>query len=150
MYREYGIREEDVGYIESIFEFAKRIGCIKDTSWAGLEERRIQKNKDNLQKKQAGEILYGLEEYSKIAYLGYELASFRLDFVSMAPYICKKYEYRHITREMIETYYKNNPQLFVRAEGNSFALEEVEEIIHKRLRQEEYEENVKNILCQSK
>ena len=150
MYREYGIPQEDVDYIESVFEFAKRIGCIQDTSWAALEERRIQKNNDNLQKKQSGEIYYGLEEYNKIAYLGYELASFRLDFVSMAPYICKKYEYQPITREMVEAYYKNNPKLFVRADGDSFTLEEVEEIIKKRLRQKEYEENVKNILCQSK
>ena len=53
-----------------------------------------------------------------------------------------------ITDEEIIKYYNSNLDLFTRADGDSFELPELVEIIKKRIREEEYLDNVKRILLQ--
>ena len=60
----------------------------------------------------------------------------------------KNHTFRTITDDDVRTYYRENADLFTRAEGDPFAPEEVREIIIKRLREREYRENVEAISLQ--
>ena len=125
---------------EAQIEFARRTGYLKKnlrTLW--IEERR-RREKD---------YPYGVRN----AYLEYEmflemfLTSFRLAFSLRDERI--NYEYRELTRKDIDTFWKENRNLFTRYDGDSFEEEEVEDIIAKRIREEEYWRNVNEILLRS-
>ena len=60
----------------------------------------------------------------------------------------KNHTFRTITDDDVRTYYRENADLFTRAEGDPFASEEVRDIIIKRLREREYRENVEAISLQ--
>lgn len=60
----------------------------------------------------------------------------------------KNHTFRTITDDDVRTYYRENADLFTRAEGDHFAPEEVRDIIIKRLREREYRENVEAISLQ--
>ena len=60
----------------------------------------------------------------------------------------KNHTFRTITDDDVLAYYRENADLFTRAEGDSFAPEEVRDIIIKRLREREYRENVEAISLQ--
>ena len=60
----------------------------------------------------------------------------------------KNHTFRTITDDDVRTYYRENADLFTRAEGDPFATEEVRDIIIKRLREREYRENVEAISLQ--
>lgn len=60
----------------------------------------------------------------------------------------KNHTFRTITDDDVRTYYRENADLFTRAEGDPFAPEEVSDIIIKRLREREYRENVEAISLQ--
>lgn len=60
----------------------------------------------------------------------------------------KNHTFRTITDDDVLAYYRENADLFTRAEGDPFAPEEVREIIIKRLREREYRENVEAISLQ--
>ena len=60
----------------------------------------------------------------------------------------KNHTFRTITDDDVRTYYRENADLFTRAEGDPFAPEEVRDIIIKRLREREYRENVEAISLQ--
>ncbi len=117
-------------------EFARRMGFLtKDLKSIWLEEKR---------KRSGG--AYGIEG-GKLTYdifLEMFLTSFRLAFVLRDKSI--NYPYRELDEEDIETYWNNNRSLFTRYNGDSFELEEVRTVIAKRIREEEYERNVEEIL----
>lgn len=60
----------------------------------------------------------------------------------------KNHTFRTITDDDVVAYYRENADLFTRAEGDPFAPEEVRDIIIKRLREREYRENVEAISLQ--
>ena len=60
----------------------------------------------------------------------------------------KNHTFRTITDDDVRTYYRENADLFTRAEGDPFAPEEVRDIIIKRVREREYRENVEAISLQ--
>lgn len=60
----------------------------------------------------------------------------------------KNHTFRTITDDDVRAYYRENADLFTRAEGDPFAPEEVRDIIIKRLREREYRENVEAISLQ--
>lgn len=60
----------------------------------------------------------------------------------------KNHTFRTITDDDVLAYYRENADLFTRAEGDPFAPEEVRDIIIKRLREREYRENVEAISLQ--
>ncbi len=130
--------------------FAKSLSLISDDSLEALEERRCKKNRECESKKASGEIVYGLTHYSKRAYAEYEMLSFRLLFASGADAIRAHFSYAPVSYEDKQSYYRNHPQLFTRAAGDSFTFEEVENIIEKKIREKEYDAHVQNILHQLK
>ena len=94
-----------------------------------------------------GETVYGLTRFSLPVYLDYELTRFRLDFVSEKEEIKKSYSYKPISKKEKKAFYKNNRDLFTRYSGDSFRFREVEMIIEKKMREEQYEDEINNILC---
>ena len=126
---------------EAQIEFARRTGYLKDdlhTLW--IEQRRG--------KREHREYPFGPGTTA----VGYEfflemyLSSFRLAFVLRDERI--DYPYEELTKKNIDDFWKNNRDLFTRFNGDSFEKEEVEDIIAKRIREEEYERNVEEILLQ--
>lgn len=82
------------------------------------------------------------------AYLEYELTRFKLAFASMKKEIKDNYDYREISFDEKVAYYNNNSDLFTRYNGDSFTFGEIEDVIEKRIREEEYDDEIKSILCQ--
>ncbi len=117
-------------------EFAERTGFLtEDLGLLWLEEKR---------KRSGG--AYGIEggKLSFDVFLEMFLTSFRLAFVLRDERI--DYPYRELTDDDIESYWNNNRDLFTRYNGDSFVLDEVRDVIAKRIREEEYERNVEEIL----
>lgn len=140
--------KEELKEIEATLLFAKKIGLIDDGSLSALEQRRLACNAKNQEMIKRGEIVYGLLSYSASAYQQYELTRFKLDFAEETDVIKKNYHYHPISEEEKRKFYKDNIDLFVANAGYIFSYEEVELIIEKRIREAEYENNVKDILCQ--
>ena len=57
------------------------------------------------------------------------------------------YPCRVFSETDLRQYYDNNRDLFTRYFGDSFGFEEVAMIIEKRLKEKEYEDIVKDLLC---
>lgn len=147
MNRRYCLDKEEFRESQAALLFAKQIGLIDDADFLALEERRTAKNIENHEKLGKGEPVYGLIAYSAPIYLQYELTRFKLDFTEETDNIKKNYEYRNISTEEKIEFYHENMDLFTRYFGDVFSYEEVELIIEKRIREAEYEKNVKDILC---
>lgn len=130
---------------EGTLRLAKRLGFIEEAGLEALEERRKRKNEEIQDKLKKGETVYGLVSYSAPSYLQYELTRFRLDFVSGQ---ASDYVYREITEKEKEKFYQENQDLFIRYLGDTFPYEDVRDIIEKRIREEEYHELIKDLLCQ--
>lgn len=145
MNNKWCIDTSELKEVEAVLKLAVRLGFIEEEGLDAVEKRRIRKNEETEKKLAAGERVYGLTHYSAPAYLQYELTRFRLDFVSGK---AQKYGYHSITEAKKEHYYKENSDLFTRYFGEAIPYESVGTVIEKRLREEEYYELIKNILCQ--
>lgn len=148
MDRVYCLEVEELRAVKAALLFAKKIGLIEDASLLALEQRRAAKNTENQEMIRKGELVYGLISYSAPAYLQYELTRFKLDFTEETDAIKKNYTYHDISEEEKRKFYSDNMDLFIANAGYVFTYEEVELIIEKRIREAEYENNVKDILCQ--
>ncbi|MGN1442933.1 MAG: hypothetical protein ACI4XE_03695 [Acutalibacteraceae bacterium] len=127
--------------------FAKELGLIDDSSLDAAARRCEAENKKRHEMLINGETVYGLTEFSLTEYLDYELTRFRLDFASEKDEIKKNYQYAPISKKEKKAFYKNNRDLFTRYLGDKFRFGEVEMIVEKKMREEEYENAVNNILC---
>ena len=67
------------------------------------------------------------------------------DFISEGSAV--KYEYTDISEKDATDFYEKNRDLYTRANGESFAFDEVRLIVKKKIRELEYEKNV-NLLCE--
>lgn len=121
---------------EAEIRFAECTGFLKiDLKTLWLEER----------KRRSGGT-YGIEgeklEYD--VFLEMFLTSFRLAFALRDERI--DYPYIDLTEEDIDSYWRENRDLFTRYNGDSFEKEDVKDVIAKRIREEEYRRNVEEIL----
>lgn len=135
-------------YAKACLVFAKKLNLIDDDSLDGVKKRCEAENKRREALQKNGEIFYGLTHFTFSAYLQHELTLFKLDFASENDEIKKVYSYSEITRKDAKAFYKNNKDLFKRYNGDKFTFKEVEMIIRKKIREEEYENEIKNILRQ--
>lgn len=119
-------------------EFSRRTNFLKE----GLTQLW---KKDQRERKKGKR---GPRSLSYLLFVETFLTSFRLAFVLRDERI--DYPYRELTQEKIDNYWNNNRDLFTRSGGDSFTKDEVETVIRKRLREEEYKENVEKILLQLK
>ena len=94
--------------------------------------------------KQNKQTPYGPRELSYEAFIESFLTDFRLAFVLRKEGI--DYPYKELTAEDLTSFWNNNRDLFTRYNGDSFEKDECLDIIAKKLREEEYEKNVKDLL----
>lgn len=135
-------------YAKACLLFAKRLGLIDDAGMDALKKRCAGENAARKRKLENGETVYGVTSFTVPAYLQYELTRFKLDFVSEAQIVKKSYSYKEITEKEQKAFYKKNKDLFKRYSGDRFTYREVRQIIKKKLREEEYENEISNLLCQ--
>ena len=140
--------EKEKKYALACLEFAKRLGLIGDSSLDAVAMRCKAENEKRKEMLEKGETVFGLTEFPLSLYLDYELTRFRLDFVSEKEEIKKNYHYEPISKKEKKAFYKNNSDLFTRYGGDKFRFKEVDMIIEKKMREEEYEHEVNNILRQ--
>ena len=144
-FRGFGVDEEEVKKVMAELRFAANLGLITDDSLQGVESRRLAKEAETTVALDENKIVYGLSSYSRQAYIRYELTRFRLDFISEDSVI--NYKYTDISEKDATCFYEKNRDLFTRANGESFAFDEVRLIVKKKIRELEYEKNV-NLLCE--
>ena len=135
-FRDFGVDEEEVKKVRAELRFAVNLG---------VESRRLAKKAETTAALGENKIVYGLSSYSRQAYIRYELTRFRLDFISEGSAV--KYEYTDISEKDATDFYEKNRDLYTRANGESFAFDEVRLIVKKKIRELEYEKNV-NLLCE--
>lgn len=141
------LSENESKYALACLEFAKRLGFIDDSSLDALKLRWEKENKKRLAEIENGGIVYGPTYLTLPAYLDYELTRFKLDFASENETVLKNYDYKSISKKDKKDFYKNNKDLFTRYAGDKFWFYECEMIIEKKIREEQYENEVQNILC---
>lgn len=144
------LNEREFKEAEAALMLAKKLGFIEEAGFEALEERRRQKNEEIRQKLNEGETVYGLTYYCAPAYLQYELTRFRLDFASMKAGCAGDSFYREVAPEEKKKFYSENADLFTRYLGDLFSYEEVEDVIEKRIREEEYDGLIRDLLCECK
>ncbi|MGN0533925.1 MAG: hypothetical protein ACI4IK_06135 [Eubacterium sp.] len=144
----YFANQKEEQYAKACLIFAKRLGLIDDDSLEAVQERCEKENAKRQEQLKNGETVYGLTNFSFTAYLQHELTQFKLDFASEKDGTEKYYSYREISKKDTKSFYKSNKDLFTRYNGDRFRYKEVEIIIKKRIREEEYENEINSILCQ--
>lgn len=138
--------ESEKNYALACLEFAKRLGLIDDESLDGVKKRCDAENKKRAVQIENGETVYGLTRFSYPAYLNYELTRLKLDFVGETQEVKKVYNYPEITRRDLKDYFKNNRDLFTRYNNDKFFFFEVKTVIYKKIREEQYDAEINNIL----
>ena len=136
--------ESEKKHALACLEFAKRLGLIE--SLDGVKKRCDAENKKRAVQIENGETVYGLTRFSYPAYLNYELTRLKLDFVGETQKVKKAYDYPEITRRELKDYFKNNRDLFTRYNNDKFFFFEVKTVIYKKIREEQYDAEINNIL----
>lgn len=141
------LSERERSYALACLSFAKKLGLIESDSLEAVAQRCDAENEKRKKQLEKGETVYGLTHFSLPAYLDYELTRFKLDFVSQKKEIKAVYNYSEISKKQLKEFYKNNKDLFKRYSGDRFFFFEVKMIIEKKIREEQYESEINNILC---
>lgn len=142
----YFTSKEQRQYAEACLIFAQKIGLIDDSS---LEAVALRCEKENEKRREAfgnGEIVYGLKQFTLPVYLDYELTRFRLDFVAEKEEIKKNYTYLPIDKKQLKDYFKSNMEFFTRYNGEKFRFKESKLVVYKKIREEQYDDEIKGIL----
>lgn len=133
-------------YALACLAFAKRLGLIDDDSLDAVYDRCKAENESRKTKLENNEIVYGPVSLLPNEYLDYELTRFKLDFAGESDKV--KYDFKPIEKKDLKAYYKNNKDLFTRYNRERFFFFEVKTVIYKKIREDEYENEVNGILCQ--
>lgn len=144
----YFTSEEQRRYALACLIFAQRLGLIDDSSLEAVADRCNAENEKRRQAIADGKIVYGLEHFTLPIYLDYELTRFRLDYASEKHEIKKVYQYKPIEAKELKAYYKSNKDLFTRYNGDKFRFKESRMVVYKKIREEQYDEEINAILCQ--
>ena len=129
--------DEEKKYALACLKFSKKLGLIDDDSLEN-EKRKLQKENN--------ETVYGLTHFSYPAYLDYELTRLKLDFVGECENVKKAHTSKEISRKQMKAYFKQNKDLFTRYNNDKFFFFEVKTVIYKKIREEQYDEEINNIL----
>lgn len=138
--------EDERKYALACLTFAKRMSLISDDSLDAVYDRCNKENENRKKKLENNEIVYGPVFLSPIEYLDYELTRFKLDFVSESDRV--NYDFKPIAKKDMKAYYKANKDLFTRYNRERFFFFEVKTVIYKKIREEEYENEINDILRQ--
>lgn len=138
--------EDERKYALACLIFAKRLSLISDDSLDAVYDRCNKENENRKKKLENNETVYGPVHLSPMEYLDYELTRFKLDFVSESDKV--NYDFKPIAKKDMKAYYKANKDLFTRYNRERFFFFEVKTVIYKKIREEEYENEINGILCQ--
>lgn len=139
--------ESERKYALACLTFAKRLSLISDDSLDSVYNRCNKENESRKKRLENNETVYGPVTLSPMEYLDYELTRFKLDFAGESDKV--NYDYKPISKKDLKAYYKNNKDLFTRYNSNDrFFFFEVKTVIYKKIREEEYENEINGILCQ--
>ena len=145
----YGLTsKEEVSEVLARLQIAAWMNLIPTPDLEAVDERRRRKNAEAEKALSEGGIVYGPVYYTPSMYLQYELTQFKLDYTVFKGEQVGRYPYREITEEEKRAFYGENRDLFTRYNGDSFAYKEVSMIIEKRLREQEYENIIRDLLCE--
>ncbi|MBQ8504017.1 MAG: hypothetical protein IJ491_07060 [Clostridia bacterium] len=144
----YFTTDEQRQYALACLAFAKKIGLIDDCSLEAVVQRCNTENEKRRQALENGEIVYGLKQFTLPVYLDYELTRFRLDFIAEKDIIKHNYIYKPIEKKQLKQYFRNNRDLFTRYHGERFRFKESCMVVYKKIREEQYDEEINAILCQ--
>ena len=143
----YGLTsKEEVSEVLARLQIAAWMNLIPTPDLEAVDERRRRKNAEAEKALSEGEIVYGLVYYTPSMYLQYELTQFKLDYTVFKGEQVGRYPYGEITEEKKRAFYDENRDLFTRYNGDSFGYREVSMIIEKRLREQEYENIIRDLL----
>ena len=143
----YGLTsKEEVSEVFARLQIAAWMNLIPTPDLEAVDERRRRKNAEAEKALSEGGIVYGPVYYTPSMYLQYELTQFKLDYTVFKGEQVGRYPYREITEEEKRAFYGENRDLFTRYNGDSFAYKEVSTIIEKRLREQEYENIIRDLL----
>lgn len=148
MFRNSDKAQKDMNYARACLIFAKRLGLIEDDSLDTVKARCQAENEKRAQMLKEDAVFYGLTNFTFREYLEWEISKIKLDFISESEQVKKTYNYREIPKKEVKEYYKNNRDLFTRYSGDRFPFRDLKQIIRKRIREEEFENEIKNILRQ--
>lgn len=144
----YFTSDEQRQYALACLTFAQRLGLIDDSSLDAVADRCNAENEKRRQALANGEIVYGLKQFTLPVYLDWELTRFRLDYASEKDEIKKVYQYKPIEAKELKAYYKSNKDLFTRYNGDRFRFKESRMVVYKKIREEQYDEEISAVLCQ--
>ena len=143
----YGLTsKEEVSEVFARLQIAAWMNLIPTPDLEAVDERRRRKNAEAEKALSEGGIVYGPVYYTPSMYLQYELTQFKLDYTVFKGEQVGRYPYREITEEEKRAFYGENRDLFTRYNGDSFGYREVSMIIEKRLREQEYENIIRDLL----
>lgn len=142
----YFTSDEQMCYAQACLTFAQKIGLIDDNSFDAVKARCEKENEKRQKVLENGEIVYGLKQFTLPVYLDYELTRFRLDFVAEIDIIKANYSYAPINNKQLKAYFKENRDLFTRYNGEKFRFRESKLVIYKKIREEQYDNEINNIL----
>ena len=143
----YGLTsKEEVSEVFARLQIAAWMNLIPTPDLEAVDERRRRKNAEAEKALSEGGIVYGPVYYTPSMYLQYELTQFKLDYTVFKGGQVGRYLYREITEEEKRAFYDKNRDLFTRYNGDSFGYREVSMIIEKRLREQEYENIIRDLL----
>ena len=143
----YGLTsKEEVSEVLARLQIAAWMNLIPTPDLEVVDERRRRKNAEAEKALSEGGIVYGPVYYTPSMYLQYELTQFKLDYTVFKGEQVGRYPYREITEEEKRAFYDENRDLFTRYNGDGFGYREVSMIIEKRLREQEYENIIRDLL----
>ena len=143
----YGLTsKEEVSEVCARLQIAAWMNLIPTPDLEAVDERRRRKNAEAEKALSEGGIVYGPVYYTPSMYLQYELTQFKLDYTVFKGEQVGRYPYREITEKEKRAFYDENRDLFTRYNGDSFDYREVSMIIEKRLREQEYENIIRDLL----
>lgn len=142
----YFTSQEQRNYALACLSFAKKLGLIDDCSLDAVKKRCDAENEKRRQALEKGETVYGLRQFSLPVYLDYELTRFRLDFASERDTIKSNYNYKPIEKKELKEYFRNNRELFTRYGGEKFRFGESKLVVYKKIREEQYDEEINALL----
>lgn len=138
----YFTSDEQRRYAEACLIFAHKTGLIDDPSLDAVKSRCEKENENRRNALNNGEVVYGVSRFSPAVYLDYELTRFRLDFVAEK---CR-FDYSPIDKKQLKAYFKSNRDLFTRYNGEKFRFNESRLVVYKKIREEQYDNEINNIL----
>lgn len=127
-------------YRHAVYDTAEEKGYIQkeDASYTSIVNRMEEENLARKEKKENGEAVYGLTEYSLDQYLDYEMSSFRESYINDP-----ENKDMEVSEEELLSYYENGGAI-VGEDGETLPLDETKAALINQIRQNRYEEMIQD------